>query len=271
MQARHTDRRRYFMEEAVTTEKYFIPYISRLMKVEGIRVLEVGCGEGGNLLPFSRRGCRVTGVDVCRTRVCQARDYFSQECASGLFVCGDILDFDCQGCRFDLVIMHDVVEHISAKEAVLAKIGGMLASGGMVFVAFPAWQMPFGGHQQIARSRVVSRMPFIHLLPRRVYRRLLRLCGEDDFTVGELMSIRRTRCTVEMFRRAVRRSGYSVKDMRLWLVNPHYETKFGLRPLALPGIVASVPFVRNFLATSCFWLISKPGAIDDRYVRTSRP
>lgn len=117
--------------------------------------------------------------------------------------------------------------------------------------------MPFGGHQQIARSRLLSRMPFVHLLPRAVYGHVLRLFGEDDFTVGELMSIRQTRCTVEAFSRIAVRAGYAVADMRLWMINPHYETKFGLRPLVLPLLLRMLPYVRNFLSSSCFYVLRR--------------
>lgn len=257
MQARHLDRRRYFMEEAATTEKYFIPYLSRFIATSGVRVLEVGCGEGGNLLPFARRACRVTGVDMSELRIRQAQTYFREEGAAAELVCCDILDYDCRGRSFDLIIMHDVVEHLPDKAALLSKLSCMLAPHGAVFVAFPPWQMPFGGHQQIARSRLLSRMPFVHLLPRAVYGHVLRLFGEDDFTIGELMSIRQTRCTVEAFSRIAARSGYAVADMRLWMINPHYETKFGLRPLVLPSPLRMLPYVRNFLSSSCFYVLRR--------------
>ena len=133
----------------------------------------------------------------------------------------------------------------------------MLAPHGAVFVAFPAWQMPFGGHQQIARNRLLSHMPFIHLLPRIVYAGMLKLFGEDDFTINELMSIRQTRCTVEAFIRIATRAGYVVVDMRLWMINPHYETKFGLKPLALPSPLYMLPYVRNFLSSSCFYILQR--------------
>lgn len=110
MQARHLDRRRYFMEEAATTEKYFIPYLSRFIATSGVRVLEVGCGEGGNLLPFARRACRVTGVDMSELRIRQAQTYFREEGAAAELVCCDILDYDCRGRSFDLIIMHDVAD-----------------------------------------------------------------------------------------------------------------------------------------------------------------
>lgn len=255
MQKRHTDRYRYFREEAATTEKYFIPYLSEFMDVGDISVLEVGCGEGGNLLPFARRGCLVVGVDLSEQRVRQAESFFSRECAAGTFVCDDVMHYRGDGRLFDLIVCHDVVEHIHEKGKMLLALKRLLAPGGRLFVAFPAWQMPFGGHQQIARSWVVSHLPFVHLLPELAFCLMLRLFGEDASKINELIGIRRTRCTVEMFEREAAYAGYTVCDRRLWLVNPHYEVKFGLRPIRLCRQLSALPYVRNFMASSCFYVV----------------
>lgn len=53
MQKRHTNRERYFEEQAQTTRNYYIPYIKEYTGNLPNKVLEVGCGEGGNLLPFA--------------------------------------------------------------------------------------------------------------------------------------------------------------------------------------------------------------------------
>lgn len=255
MQKRHTDRYRYFREEAATTEKYFIPYLSEFIDVGDISVLEVGCGEGGNLLPFARRGCRVVGVDLSEQRVRQAESFFSRECAAGTFVCDDVMHYRGDGRLFDLIVCHDVVEHIPEKGKMLLALKRLLAPGGRLFVAFPAWQMPFGGHQQIARSWVVSHLPFVHLLPELAFCLMLRLFGEDASKINELIGIRRTRCTVEMFEREAAYAGYTVCDRRLWLVNPHYEVKFGLRPIRLCRQLSALPYIRNFMASSCFYVV----------------
>ena len=255
MQKRHTDRYRYFREEAATTEKYFIPYLSEFMDVGDISVLEVGCGEGGNLLPFARRGCLVVGVDLSEQRVRQAESFFSRECAAGTFVCDDVMHYRGDGRLFDLIVCHDVVEHIPEKGKMLLALKRLLAPGGRLFVAFPAWQMPFGGHQQIACSWVVSHLPFVHLLPELAFSLMLRLFGEDASKINELIGIRRTRCTVEMFEREAAYAGYTVCDRRLWLVNPHYEVKFGLRPIRLCRQLSALPYIRNFMASSCFYVV----------------
>ena len=64
MQKRHTNRERYFEEQAQTTRNYYIPYIKEYTGNLPNKVLEVGCGEGRNLLPFAELGCDVIEVDI---------------------------------------------------------------------------------------------------------------------------------------------------------------------------------------------------------------
>ena len=256
MQRRHSDRRAYFYELARTTRRHIMPYIDRWMPAApGMGVLELGCGEGGNLLPYARRGCRVTGIDLCAGRTKQARAFFAEAGAEGRFVCADITEWNGGGSGFDLIIMHDVIEHIADKRAAMERARQLLRPGGRVFVAFPSWPMAFGGHQQIARSRLLSHLPFVHLLPPRCYRLLLGACGERQDTVAELMAIRSTRCTIAAFESIARSAGFVVEDVTLWLVNPHYEAKFGLRPRRLPRLLCRLPAVRDVLASSCFFML----------------
>ena len=61
MQKRHVDRFQYFRELAHTSEQYFIPYIKEHLDVENpISILEIGCGDGGNLLPFAKGDMRLS-------------------------------------------------------------------------------------------------------------------------------------------------------------------------------------------------------------------
>ena len=256
MQERQQNRALYFRELAATSERYFLPYIERFRPVEaGMRVLEIGCGDGGNLLPFARRGCVVTGVDMAATRIDDARRFFAEAGAEGTFIASDIFLMKDLEASFDLIVCHDVLEHISDKAGFLAGMGRYLNDRGMAFVSFPAWQMPFGGHQQICRSRIISHMPFVHLLPGPLYRSALRACGEPQPRIDEMMDIKSTRTTIEMFERLAHEAGAAIIDRRLWLVNPHYETKFGLRPRRLWAAVGSIPWVRDFFTTSCFYII----------------
>lgn len=262
MQARHINRAQYFKELAATSYKYYLPVIQKYHSVlSKSRVLEIGCGDGGNLLPFARMGCEVVGIDISESRIRDAGRFFFERQQSGTFVCEDILRLPNLGRPFDVIVCHDVYEHITDKDCLLKTINSYLKPDGIAVVAFPAWQMPFGGHQQICRSRIVSRLPFIHLLPTKVYLRLLTLFGESEDCIRELMSIRQTRTTVEGFEKRLRGSGLEIVHRDLWLVNPHYEKKFGLKPKKLAKFISGLPYLRNWFSTSCEYLLKKEGKI----------
>jgi SAM-dependent methyltransferase len=255
MQARHSDRERYFNEQVCTTSRYYIPYIRKFTGAISGEIIEVGCGEGGNLFPFAQMGCKVTGVDIDTTRIQQARAFFSEKGQQGAFLATDIFQKAELQHRFSLIVVHDVIEHIEHKAHFLSGLKNLLSPGGIIFIAFPAWQMPFGGHQQTARGKIISHLPFIHLLPPTLYRAGMKICGENENTVQELLTIKKTKCSIELFQRIVRQTGYRIINRQLWFINPHYEVKFGFTPCKLHKVISAIPYLRNFLSTSCFYII----------------
>ena len=256
MQERHNNRKLYFRELAETSANYYIPYITRWHEIKaGMKVLEIGCGEGGNLLPLSKLGCNVTGVDIASCRIEEAKRFFMEEEAEGRFIAEDIFKLKELGCGYDIIICHDVLEHISDKDQFLFRIAGYLSKGGIIFMSFPAWQMPFGGHQQICRNKLLSHLPFVHLLPGILYKSIIKLSGESDACLRELLSIRRTRITIEAFERLVGQTSLTIQDRTLYLVNPHYKVKFGLTPRQLKRPVSSIPYLRDFFCSSCFYIL----------------
>ena len=258
MNQRYTDRDRYFSELAETSRNYYIDYVERFLPLTpGLRVLEVGCGEGGNLLPFAERGCEVEGLDFSQGKIDTACRIFRERKASGHFRCQDFFETSAPEGKYDLVLAHDVFEHIdpSRKGEFLRRIKQFVAPGGIAFLAFPSWQMPFGGHQQTCRKQLPAVLPWIHLLPGKMYRGVLRLFREPEEHIRELMDIRASKVTVEDFERLCNETGCSVLDRTLWLVNPHYRVKFGLVPIRLRMGLDRLQGIRNFFASSCFYVI----------------
>ena len=91
-------------------------YIHRFTSVTPqSRILEIGCGEGGNLVPFARIGCRVTGIDLSENRIRQARQFFQEERLPATFIASDIFQIIQLEEAFDIILIHDVIEHISEK------------------------------------------------------------------------------------------------------------------------------------------------------------
>ena len=159
--------------------------------------------------------------------------------------------------NFDIIICHDVFEHITKKELFLSNLSKYLKPQGIVFMSFPAWQMPFGGHQQICRNRIFSYLPFIHLFPAFIYRLLLKAFKVDADCIKELLSIKKTRVSIELFERLIKKTNLIILNRQLWFINPHYKTKFGLSPHKLNKIVSEIPYLRNFASTSCFYILKE--------------
>lgn len=90
--------------------------------------------------------------------------------------------------------------------------------------------MPFGGHQQICKNKIVSHLPFIHLLPSFLYKTVLKLFGENSGCIKELLSIKQTKITIELFEGIIAESNVNIVDRCLWFINPHYKQKFNLKP-----------------------------------------
>ena len=254
----HADRKKYFEIQVSNAAKYVIPFVEERFPVSpGMRVLEIGCGEGGVLKAFLERGCTGVGVELDLSRVEDAKKFLAEELATGRLkiLARDIYRVNAEdlGGRFDIIVLKDVIEHIHDQPRLIGWMKTFLEPGGVIFFGFPPWQMPFGGHQQMAHSRL-SRMPYIHLLPRRMYRWLLRRKNEP---VDDLMEIRDTRISIERFERICREQGYQVLHFRHYLLNPIYEWKFGWKPRRQNFLIRSVPYVRNFF-TTCVYYVVKP-------------
>lgn len=256
MQDRHFDNRQYFDELVTTSNKYFYPYIEQFITVhEGFKVLEIGCGEGGILLPFARKGADVVGVDFDSKKINAATEIFREEGVKGLFIAQDIFKLKEMEHEFDLIVCHDVIEHISDKDGFISKCELLLKPSGMMFMSFPAWQMPFGGHQQMCKSRFLSHLPWFHLLPAFLYRGILKLAKEDQFRIDDLMDIKHCKCPIEKFERVVKTKHFTILDRQLFFINPHYEAKFHLKPRKLWKPIGWIPYFRDFFTTSCFYIL----------------
>ncbi len=258
MQKRHRNRSMYFHELAETSTKYFIPYITQFKQLSNeCRILEIGCGDGGNLFPFAKIGCYTLGIDIAEERISDAQRFFKDYKVKGDFIATDIFLLKNYTTRFDIIICHDVIEHISNKQRLMSLLGEFLSNDGIIFISFPPWQMPFGGHQQICQNKILSHLPFVHLLPKLLYRLLLKLFGENDGCIKELLSIKETKTTIELFERVLKSiRKFNIVDRTLWLVNPHYEQKFHLNPRCQWTLLSYIPLLRNVYTTSVWYLLN---------------
>ncbi|MCU0387504.1 MAG: class I SAM-dependent methyltransferase [Chitinophagaceae bacterium] len=254
----HTNRHAYHELLHRNAIEHIIPFIQKEMIIgPGSRVLEIGSGDGGNISAFLTLGCSVVGVELDPNLVEFTKQKLDSYISSEKLVMlsKDIYDADIEndlGGKFDLIILKDVIEHIHDQPKLFRRMKEMLNERGMIFFGFPPWQMPYGGHQQICRGTLTSKMPWYHLLPRSWYKRILEKNNEP---VEVLMEIRDTGISIERFEKIAKDTGYQTVKKQLWLVNPVYENKFGFRARRQLPILRSIPWLRNFFTTCAYYLL----------------
>jgi len=259
MQKRHQDPLQYLNEQIQSTQKYILPFIGNEFPImEKMQVLEIGCGEAGNLKPFLDLGCICTGVDFSINKIEKGKAYYAEHPNSEniTLISEDIYNVKEFQAKFDLIILRDVIEHIHDQDKFLGLMKTLMASGGVAFFAFPPWYNPFGGHQQICESKILSKLPYFHLLPGFLYKIVLKSFGENDGKIAGLMEIKETGISLERFERICRKNNYVTRQKKLFFINPNYEIKFGLKPKALP-FWFNILFIRNFYTTAGYYLISQ--------------
>jgi len=260
MQKRHSDRKLYYQEQARTMEQHVIPFIESVRPLEGnARILEIGCGEAGNLLPFLDKGYYCTGVDLAANRIGNAEKFYADHprrknlnlIVANIFGAESLLPEP-----FDLIFMRDVIEHIPDQERFMGFVKRFLKPNGLFFLGFPPWQMPFGGHQQVLQHKWLSKVPYFHLLPSKLYRTILEKAEESPNKVNELMELKETGISIDRFDRIIRKEGFHVLRKQLYLIQPNYETKFGLKPRKQVALISSIPGVRNFFTSAAYYLLA---------------
>jgi SAM-dependent methyltransferase len=259
MQQRHTDPKRYFDEQGRSTTKHIIPFIEQVRQIEShLNVLEIGCGEAGNLQAFLEKGCRCVGVDFSIEKIEKGKEFYKNHPNKELLqlISDDIYKTKEFDNKFDIIILRDVIEHIHNQDKFMKLLKSLMATNGIVFFAFPPWQNPFGGHQQICENKFLSLLPYFHLLPKSLYKFTLKSFGESDAKIISLLEIKETGISIERFERTFKNNGYIQLRKTLFLINPNYEIKFGLKPRKLSPLFAAIPWVRNFLATCGYYVIA---------------
>ncbi|KAK9498870.1 hypothetical protein O3M35_003425 [Rhynocoris fuscipes] len=105
---------------------------------QGIKMLDVGCGGGILTLPLARLGADITGLDASNDLIevakCQAQKTLPSN-TKVQFVCNSIEDYSVLNREsFDVLIVSEVLEHVSLKEMFLHSCIDALKPGGSIFI-----------------------------------------------------------------------------------------------------------------------------------------
>jgi 2-polyprenyl-6-hydroxyphenyl methylase/3-demethylubiquinone-9 3-methyltransferase len=120
-----------FIRDAV--HKHFASPATR--PLEGLDVLDIGCGGGLVSVPLVRLGARVTAIDASAEAIGAARTHAEQ--------LGLAIDYRCtsaealaeSGARFDLVTALEIIEHVADVRAFLEAASSLVKPGGLMVLS----------------------------------------------------------------------------------------------------------------------------------------
>ena len=148
------------LREQAALEKTHWWFVARRRILDGVvaglglpanaRILEAGCGTGGNLPMLARHG-EVFAFDVSETARSLASEWGVAELSAGSLP--DHIPF-AEG-HFDLVVLLDVLEHVEDDGAALRALRTRLKPGGLLLITVPAlpalWSYHDERHQHFRR------------------------------------------------------------------------------------------------------------------------
>lgn len=108
---------------------------SKPFPLDGLTVVDIGCGGGVLSEPLTRLGATVTGLDPAPTNVAVARAHAEAEGVAIDYREETIEAVVATGARFDIVLAMEVVEHVSDRSAFLATACAAVKPGGLLFAA----------------------------------------------------------------------------------------------------------------------------------------
>ncbi len=110
------------------------------------RILDAGCGTGGNLAMLRNFGeVEATEMDDGARTIAAAKGVAAV--SPGRLP--DALPF--QGAEFDLITLLDVLEHVADDEAALESLSGLLRPGGHLVTTVPAFSFLWSEHDEVHR------------------------------------------------------------------------------------------------------------------------
>ncbi len=120
--------------------------------VEGLLVLDLGCGPGHFSRAVTRAGATVVGVDY------DEEDLRHWPGPGPAAARADGLRLPFADATFDGVFCSNVLEHVPDPEQVMAEIERVLRPGGWAWVSWTNWYSPWGGHEIVPLHYLGPRM-----------------------------------------------------------------------------------------------------------------
>lgn len=124
--------------------------LKKLKLPQDAKILEIGCGTGGNLQMLARFG-EVSALEMDSNARKIASEKTDNQYTIKAGYCPDEIPYEKQS--FDLICMFDVLEHIEQDSETLSAIKMLLKKDGKIFLTVPAYQWLWGTHDEFLHHK----------------------------------------------------------------------------------------------------------------------
>lgn len=112
-----------------------LPQAAPLKPLDGLTILDVGCGGGLISEPLTRMGANVTGIDPGALNIAVARAHAEAQGLEIDYRTTTVQDLGETGGLYDAVVCLEVVEHVPDVEAFIAALTRLIRPGGAVILS----------------------------------------------------------------------------------------------------------------------------------------
>jgi 2-polyprenyl-6-hydroxyphenyl methylase/3-demethylubiquinone-9 3-methyltransferase len=124
--------------------------------LQGLSLLDIGCGGGLLSEPMARLGAQVTGVDAAARNIRVAAQHAEKQGLDIDYRQGAAEALAASGSQFDIVLALEIVEHVADVPLFLKSCGQMVKPGGLLFLSTlnrtaKAWALAIAGGEYILR------------------------------------------------------------------------------------------------------------------------
>ena len=134
--------------------------IRRYVPLEGKRILDIGCGIGTFVQRLRQFSGDVYGVDIDAERLRQG----AARLPNLALAVGEHLPYAAE--TFDVILLHEVLEHVKDDAATLREATRVLRPGGHICIFCPNRLYPFETHGVFWRQKYLfGNIPFVNWLP----------------------------------------------------------------------------------------------------------
>jgi ubiquinone/menaquinone biosynthesis C-methylase UbiE len=106
-------------------------------RVEGARVLDVGCGDAGALIAFAEKGAQCAGIECFDTSLERGRLRAADHGVEVDLRKGVAESIPFPDASFDLVMLDNVLEHVTDRPGTLREVRRVLKPGGLLYMVTP--------------------------------------------------------------------------------------------------------------------------------------